>query len=197
MQQVFLHFQVFFQHYGLAAVFVVLLLENFGLPLPGELALLYAGYHLRVHGGFGLAALILVGSAASFIGQSVGFGVGRYGRHWAERVLSSDSPRYHRIADFFTQHGASTIFFSRFVAGLRVLAGIAAGLGSMAWRPFLIFNFLGAVVWVAAMGITGSLVGAHWRSLLRLIGRLDALIVALALIAATVAWRRLRSEFHG
>ncbi|MGH3182510.1 MAG: DedA family protein [Streptosporangiaceae bacterium] len=196
MQHAFLHFQNFFQHYGLIAVFTVLLLENFGLPLPGELTLLYAGYHLRVHGGFGMAALIAVGSVASAAGQAIGFGVGRYGRGWALKVLPADSAHYRRLIAFFNRHGAVTIFFARFVAGMRVFAGLAAGLANMARRPFLIYNLLGAVVWVAALATTGSLLGGHWRRLLRLMGRVDALILALAAAAAVAAWLRLRRELR-
>ncbi len=197
MSAAFLHFQNFFQHYGLLAVFVVLLLENFGLPLPGELVLLYAGYHLRVYGGFGFLDLLFTGTLASVAGQTVGYGVGRYGRSWALRALPWAPNHEARFSVYFTRHGPLTIFVARFVAGLRAFAGLLAGLSSMAWYPFLAANVLGALCWVAAVGGTGLLLGAHWRRLVALVGRLDVAILALAVAAIALAWYRLRKESHG
>ncbi|HUX68726.1 MAG TPA: DedA family protein [Terriglobales bacterium] len=197
MSAAFLHFQYFFQHYGLLAVFVVLLLENFGLPLPGELVLLYAGYHLRVYGGFGFLDLLFTATLASVAGQTVGYGVGRYGRSWALRVFPLAPNHEARFSVYFARHGLLTIFVARFVAGLRAFAGLLAGLSSMAWYPFLAANVLGALCWVAAVGGTGLLLGAHWRSLVALVGRLDVAILALAVAAIALAWYRLRKEPHG
>lgn len=197
MSHLFLQFQTFFQHYGLLAVFVVLLLENFGLPLPGELALLYAGYHQRVHGGFGFAALVVAGTLASAAGQTAGYGIGRYGRNWALQLFPLRGGHHARVSLYFERHGPPTIFFSRFIAGLRVFAGLVAGLGNMAWGPFLFYNLLGAVVWVTVIGGAGALMGAHWRRLAGLLGRVDLLLLALAAAAVALAWQRLRREHHG
>ncbi|HVA64665.1 MAG TPA: DedA family protein [Terriglobales bacterium] len=197
MHAAFLHFQSFFQHYGLIAVFVVLLLENFGLPLPGELALLYAGYHLRVYGGFGFLDLLVTGTLASVAGQTVGYALGRYGRNWALRVFPFAPNHEARFSVYFERHGPLTVFLARFVAGLRTFAGLLAGLGQMPWYPFLAANVLGALSWVAAVGGTGLLLGAHWHRLVGLVGRLDLFILALAVAAIALAWYRLRKEHHG
>ena len=81
------HFGALFQHDGLAAVFVLLLLENFGFPLPGEAALLYAGYQLGAQGIWGWPELIIVASAACILGETVGYALGRYFERWTRRGL--------------------------------------------------------------------------------------------------------------
>jgi len=188
-------FQAFFQHWGLFAVFSLLFLENFGLPLPGEVTLLYAGFHQRVFGGFGFLALLLMGTMGSALGQAASYACGRYAGNWVlrSRWLGA-STQGARFRDFFRHHGPPTILISRFVAGLRMFAGWAAGLARMEWRPFLLFNFLGAAVWVAALSLAGWALGGHWRRLLRWLARLDILILAAAIVAAWLAWRHLKER---
>ncbi|MGH9467488.1 MAG: DedA family protein [Terriglobales bacterium] len=194
MHAAFAHFQAFFQHYGLLSVFVLLLLENFGVPLPGELSLLYAGYHLRVFGGFSLFKLVLVGVAGSSLGQIIGFAVGRYASGWARRSFRITPRRYEVYAAYFRRHGAMTILFARFVTGLRIFAGVMAGLGAMRWRSFIINDICGALIWVTAIATVGALLGDHWRRLIQLIGRVDILILITAAVLIWLAWRHLRGE---
>ncbi|MGH9414701.1 MAG: DedA family protein [Terriglobales bacterium] len=194
MQAAFVHFQSFFQHYGLLAVFVLLLLENFGLPLPGELSLLYAGFHMRVYGGYSMAALIAVGVAGSSLGQASGFAVGRYAGAWARRTFRLTPHRYGRYAAYFERHGAVTILLARFVTGLRIFAGLLAGIGRMRWPAFILFDVCGAMLWVTVMAAVGALLGSHWRRMLHLLGRVDLIILIAAVALIWIAWQRLRGE---
>ncbi len=197
MHTAFVYFREFFQHYGLLAVFLLLLLENFGLPLPGELSLLYAGFHLRVYGGFSLLALIAVGVAGSSLGQVTGYFVGRYAHNWVLRTFPIKSHHYQRYSIYFQHHGATTILFARFVTGLRIFAGILAGLGHMHWQRFVFFDFCGAILWVSAIASLGALLGSQWRPLLHVLGRVDLVILVVAIVLIWVAWHRLRGEHEG
>jgi len=181
-----------FQQYGLAAVFVFLLLENFGLPLPGELVLLYAGYHMQVYGAFGLPSLLLIGSLACIAGQTAGYGLGRSFGPWVRRSLPIGAERQAALMVYFERHGPPTIVFARFIVGLRVFAGLLAGLYHMPWRPFLIYNIVGAVAWVAVVSEAGALLGSQWQRLLRLAGHVDLLIFLVAAVLIVIAWRKLR-----
>lgn len=194
MHSAFLHFQQFFRHYGLAAIFVLLLLENLGVPLPGELSLLYAGYHLRVYGGFSLLALVLVGVAGSSAGQLIGFAIGRCAEAWARRTFRLTPARFQRYEAYFRRHGAVTILFARFITGLRIFAGVMAGLGNMRWRSFILNDVAGAFLWVSAVAATGAALGGHWRRLLHVLGRVDLLLLAAAAVLIVVAWERLRGD---
>lgn len=190
------HFAGLFQHYGLAAVFVLLLLENFGLPLPGETVLLYAGYHMRVYAGWGWVELLLAATSACVLGQAAGYVLGRYFAAWARRGLRLTGRHHARATIYFRQHGPATILFARFVAGVRFLAGPIAGLYHMPWRTFLIFNLVGAVAWVALIGEAGVLLGVHGRQLTSLLGRAEVLALLIAVVLVAIAWRRLHEGGH-
>lgn len=191
------HFAALFQHYGLGAVFILLLLENFGFPLPGEAVLLYAGYHVQAYAGgasWGFPELLLTGSAACILGETAGYVLGRYFGAWARRGLRF-SGRHHVEAEaYFQQHGPLTILFARFVAGLRFLAGPIAGLYDMRWWPFMIYNVLGAVVWVALISRAGVLLGVHGPQLAAWLGRADVAALAIALMLIALAWRHLHRQ---
>lgn len=187
-------FAVLFQHYGLAAVFVLLLLENFGLPLPGEAVLLYAGYHMSVYAGWGWMELLPLAAAACILGQAAGFSLGRYFQTWAERGLRLTGEHHAVAAAFFKKHGPVTILLARFVAGVRFLAGPIAGLYHMPWRTFMIYNVIGALAWVALVSQAGVLLGVHGRQLARLLGRFELVALALTVVLVAMAWRRLRRK---
>ncbi|MGH9520112.1 MAG: DedA family protein [Terriglobales bacterium] len=196
METLFAHFQAFFAVWGLLAVFVVLLLENFGVPLPGELALLYAGFHVSTQGTFSLSALILVATLACVAGDNLGYEFGLYYGNRARRWLHISAARGATFEAYFQHHGAATIFFARFVAGLRIFAGPLAGVYHMRRRAFVVYNFLGALVWTVVVSTAGALLGVHWRRLLRFAGRVDLVIFLVAAVLIVVAWWRLRGEPH-
>jgi membrane protein DedA with SNARE-associated domain len=147
----------FFTHHGLPLLFVVVMLESFGIPLPGETALIFFGV-LASQGNYDIAYVIAVAAAAAIIGDSLGYWViGRLGgralfRHnrwlkrWSESVLS----RTERIME---RHGGKTVFFGRFIAILRFTAAWLAGLGRMPWPKFLLWNGAGGIVWATAVGL--------------------------------------------
>src|SRR5215831_5972997 len=133
------------------------MLESFGIPLPGETALIVFGV-LASQGHYDIVTVIAIGALAAMIGDNLGYWViGRWGgralftklsvlERWAESVL----PRVERLMQ---RHGGKTVFFGRFVAVLRFTAAWVAGLGRMPWWRFLFFNAAGAVVWATAVGL--------------------------------------------
>jgi len=198
------HFAALFHQYGLAAVFVLLLLENFGFPLPGEAVLLYAGYQMRadqVHASAGWASwgfpeLLIAGSAACIVGETAGYILGRYFGPWARRGLRI-SGRHRVVAEaYFQKHGPLTIFLARFVAGLRFLAAPIAGLHRMPWRPFMIYNVLGALAWVVVISELGVELGRHGAQLAAWLGRADAVALVIALVLIALAWRHLHHQVN-
>lgn len=184
----------FLVHYGYWAVGAMLLLENAGIPLPGETILLLASFaafsdhHLR------LPYIIFVGVVAASVGDNIGFAIGHYG---GRRLLARYghvlhiSPRTIRRGELlFRRYGAFAVFFARFVAGLRIVAGPLAGVLRMRWKPFVLFNFMGAALWVTVISVTGYLFGRHWDLLLRYSKRLDFVTATLILVLILVLWHR-------
>ena len=148
--------------WALLLMFVLLAAESFGLPLPGETALIACAV-LASQGALSIAAVLAVAIAAAIIGDNLGYWVARKGgrgllhryrltRHYAEQYL----PRGER---FFAKHGGKAVFFGRFVAVLRVTAAWTAGLSRMnAWR-FFAWNAAGGIVWATMVGLIAYFLG--------------------------------------
>ncbi|MBJ7470095.1 MAG: DedA family protein [Solirubrobacteraceae bacterium] len=153
---------------GLPALFALVLGESAGLPLPGETALIASG-GLAADGQVSLLAVIVVAASAAIIGDMIGYWIGRRG---GRKLLLRDG-RFsgHRRAavakadKYFAKYGVVTVFFARFVPGVRVVGAITAGATKMRWRSFAIANALGCITWATtvasiayAAGPTGAVV---------------------------------------
>ena len=194
--------QSYFAEHGYWTVAVVLLLENAGVPVPGETVLLLAGFLTFSQHHFHLPWVIAVGVAAATLGDNLGYAIGHYGG----RPLLEKYRRFFHIFPshiaqgerLFEKHGAVAVFFARFVFGMRIITGPLAGVLRMHWKKFALFNFLGAAAWVAAVASAGYLFGSHWNRLVRWVGDADIVIVIIvALIVAAVIWRARQLQTPG
>ena len=153
----------FFTSHGLPLLFAVVLLESFGIPLPGETALIAFGV-LASQGHYSIAWVIVVAAAGAIIGDNLGYWlIGRVGgrrlferwgpvRRWSHRVL----PGAERLME---RHGGKTVFFGRFVTVLRYTAAWIAGIGRMPWWKFLFWNATGGICWATAVGLVAYYAG--------------------------------------
>jgi membrane protein DedA with SNARE-associated domain len=143
-------------------LFVLLALESFGLPLPGETALIACAV-LASQDALSIVSVIVVAIGAAIIGDNLGYWVARKGgrrllfrfritRRYARQYL----PRGER---FFAMHGGKAVFFGRFVAVLRVTAAWTAGIARMGWWRFLVWNATGAIVWATSIGLVAYYLG--------------------------------------
>ena len=180
--------------YGYWAVAATLLLENAGLPVPGETILLLASFLAFSEHRLRLPYIILVAACAATIGDNIGFWIGsRGGRPLLERyrhILHVPPRAIERGEGLIQRYGAVAILFARFVAGVRIVAGPLAGVLRMDWKKFALFNFLGATLWVTAISSAGYLSGRHWGRLLRVVKRLDVGIVIAVVLLILFLWRR-------
>ena len=196
-QHVFDLLRDYLAHYGYWAVAAALLLENAGLPVPGETMLLlasflaYSEHHLR------LPYIILVGVCAATLGDNIGFLLGHYG---GEPLLERyrQVPRVHRTLAraerLIQRYGSFAIFIARFIAGMRIIAGPLAGVLHMPWRKFVVFNFLGAAVWVTVISSVGYFFGRHWEELGRIMKGINAVVLLAAVLLVAFFWWRQRRK---
>ncbi len=186
----------FFLTHGYWALALTLLLENAGVPLPGETMLLFAGFLAFEHEGLNLGIIIVVGTLACTLGDNLGYWIGnRGGRRLLlryQKVFRVPDERIARGEKLFERFGPATVFFARFVFGMRILAGPLAGVLCMQWRRFVLFNFLGAVIWVTVISCAGYLFGQHWQRLLRIVGQVNAAVFVVAAILVLLVWWRYR-----
>jgi len=183
-------------HYGYWAVGAALLIENAGIPVPGETILLLASFLAYSEHDLRLSWIIVVATIAATLGDNLGFALGYYGgRPLLERYRTAfriQEATLVRGEGLFARYGAVTIFFARFVFGMRIVAGPMAGVLRMPWRKFLIFNFLGAGLWVAVISCAGYLFGQHFGRLEREIKRFDIAAAVVVLVLLGFLWWRNR-----
>jgi membrane-associated protein len=184
--------------YGYWAVGTALLLENAGIPVPGETILLLASFLAFSQHDLRLPWIIVVATLAATLGDNLGFALGYYGgRPLLVRYQSLFRVKDTTIArgeQLFAKYGAVTVFFARFVFGMRIVAGPMAGVLRMSWRRFLIFNFLGAAVWVSVISSVGYLFGRHWNRLQAGLKRFDLIAILVVLLVAAFLWWRNRDN---
>lgn len=190
--------RAYLAEYGYWTVAAALLLENAGLPVPGETILLLASFLAYSEHKLHLQYIILVGTAAATLGDNLGFVLGHFGgRPLLDRyqtALHISSRTLQKGEDLFRRHGPETIFVARFIAGMRMIAGPLAGVLRMHWKKFAIFNFLGAVLWVTAISLAGYFFGSHWETLVRVMRNANIAILVVVVLAGVFWWWRQRKR---
>ncbi|MBV2153046.1 DedA family protein [Kitasatospora sp. SUK 42] len=151
-------------HYGYLAVALLVLLDNCGIPVPGQTILVLASVYAG-SGHLDFAAVLLIAAGAAALGNSLGYLIGHTGgrafvHRWGRYVLLTEA-RIERADAFFARNGGKVVTVARFVDGLRQYNGVIAGTIGMPWRPFLLFNLLGAVLWTGVWGTVGYVAGAN------------------------------------
>lgn len=179
-------------HFGYPVLGALILGESAGLPLPGETALLTAA-GLASAGHLALPVVIAVAAGAAIVGDTIGYWLGRRrGRAFLLRDGFLAGHRRHAVqsADrFFARYGTATVFFGRWVPGLRVVAAVMAGATRMPWRSFAVANALGAVAWASTVAGTAFLLGPTGTAVMAAGG-----LALGAGAAATGWWRRRRTR---
>jgi membrane protein DedA with SNARE-associated domain len=188
-------------NYGYLAVAGFVLLEDFGVPVPGETILILGAVYAGT-GRLNIVLVGLIGFLAALIGDNVGFAIGHFGgRPLVERFgryILLTPERLDKATGFFERHGGKIVAIARFVEGLRQANGIVAGISGMHWAKFLVFNALGAALWVIVWTSVGYFSGSHIDTIYNAATRYSTyLAVAVAvLILAYVArrlWKRRQS----
>lgn len=195
------------QTHGYWVLGLIVLLENAGVPVPGETALLAAGYLTSPDGGQHLHiwAVILVAFIAAVVGDNLGFWLGRRvarSRLDAGKRFLFLTPERMKVAErYFAKYGSATVFFARFITGLRVIAGPAAGASDMHWRQFALANAAGAVCWATAITLVGHFAGHAWEVMRDQFGHAAWVILGVVVVVFALwrvwAYRYRRSAANG
>lgn len=157
-------------HYGYLAVFALVMIEDFGIPLPGETVLIAAA----VFAGLGKLSIwwvIIIGFLAAITGDNIGYLIGRSGGHrllvkYGKYIFISND-KLEKLEHFFERNGAKIVVVARFIEGLRQVNGILAGTTEMRWRKFVIYNALGAGLWVTTWSMVGYFGGSYINEFLK------------------------------
>lgn len=142
--------------YGVLALFVVLYFESFGVPLPGESALITVSL-LAARGDPAIGHVVLAAWLGAVLGDSTGYLIGRVGGRplllWLAPRIKLTPDKLARVETLAREKGFVMVTTARFVVILRQLNGILAGTIGMPWPRFALANAVGALAWAAFWGL--------------------------------------------
>jgi membrane protein DedA with SNARE-associated domain len=176
--------------YGYWAIFVGILLENLGIPLPGETVTLVGGF-LAGNNELNYWLVLADAFSGAAIGGTCGYWIGRIGG-WPLLLRLASLVRISEvkilgIKEKFSENAAKAVFFGRFFALLRIFASPLAGIAEMPFAKFLLYNLLGAGAWAGAMVSLAFFAGkvVSLEQLVQWVGQFAilALLILVALIA--------------
>jgi membrane protein DedA with SNARE-associated domain len=184
------------EQYGYLGVALAIGLESMGVPIPGETALVAAALYAGKTQALNIWVLIAFASAGAILGDNFGYWIGReigfrvllrYGSY-----IGLTEGRIKLGQYLFQRHGGKAVFFGRFIALLRSLAALMAGLNQMSWPRFVIFNAAGGILWAACYGLAAFYFGKRIETFTRPVGL--ALLLLGAILFLVLLWFIRRHE---
>ncbi len=185
--------------FGYPLLFVIVMAESSGVPIPGETALIAAGV-LASAGKLEIQFVIAIAALAAILGDNIGYQIGRRGGRWLlERPGRFERQRQQVLVTgepFFERHGPKAVFFGRFVLGLRVWASWLAGATHMRWRSFFLWNACGGICWATGVGLVAYFLGKSAGSAIEAFGIYGLVALLLAIGVFLVGHRRHRRHLE-
>jgi membrane protein DedA with SNARE-associated domain len=178
-------------HYGYPAIFALLMLGVFGIPIPDETLLVFSGF-LASKGNLWLPLTILVAILGSACGISISYLVGRLGGFY---MIRKYGPRFHitedrlnRTRKWFDHIGKWSLIIGYYLPGIRHITAIVAGSTGMKYKQFALFAYTGALLWATTFILLGYYLGGHWQRIAERIHSHLVIASALVVIAAIAAY---------
>ncbi len=179
--------------FGYPLLFLAVMAESSGVPIPGETALITAAL-LASRGKMHIELVIPIAAAGAIVGDNIGYLIGRKGGRWLlERPGRFRRQRRQALElgePFFQRHGPKAVFFGRFILGLRVWASWLAGATRMRWRSFVFWNALGGICWATGVGLIAYFLGTAASNAIEAFGVYGLVAAVLAGVGARVAYKR-------
>ena len=188
---------------GYIGVAVAMAIESAMIPLPSELILPFAGFHVSdvasieplTHGPWNFWIVVIAATIGNTIGSLIAYAIGAWGgrpflQRWGKYLLI----REHEIElaeHFFTKYGAATAFVSRLLPIVRTFISFPAGVARMDLRKFIIYSVAGAFVWSAVLVQAGVLLGDNWAAIRATLEPFDLVIgvIVVLLVVLFIWWR--------
>jgi len=182
--------------WGYLAIAAVIGVESFGVPAPGQTIMVAAAIYSS-WGRLDIFAVAAISFVAAVLGDNVGYWIGvRGGRravHRFGKYIFITPARLERAERFFARRGNRIVVVARFIDGLRQLNGVIAGITAMPWRTFLIYNTVGAALWVGWWCTVAYLLGTHLVEIIDQLHRYLYWAIAAGLVmVGTYVWLHLR-----
>jgi membrane protein DedA with SNARE-associated domain len=171
-----------------------------GLPLPGETALITAAAFSAQSHRLSIVGVIIASFVGATAGGMGGYWIGKSGglpfltRHGYRIGITKE--RVAKARKFFTEHGPKAVFLARFIAIVRIFAGLLAGVTNMRLGVFFLWNALGALAWSILFGAIGYVFGNNLPRLEHLVGRTSLILFGIVVAFGLFVWHHRSSRLH-
>ena len=175
----------YLHRYGYVALFLAVTIEGFGIPAPGQSMVIVSG--LLAAQGKMSPFVFPVAWLAAVLGDNIGYAIGHFGGrrlvlHYGRR-FGVRPDHLTRVERFFELYGGGIVSLARFFEVLRQLNGVVAGISGMHWLQFLVFNAVGATLWVGLWGVGAYFLGEHLETALHVFQNFEPYVIGTALLA--------------
>jgi membrane protein DedA with SNARE-associated domain len=165
---------------GVAAVFVLMLLESACIPVPSEAIMLFAGFSVA-EGELTMFGIVAAGVLGNLAGSWIAYAAGYYGRLDLldrNKLIHVNQKHLAWADDWFARYGSATVFFSRMLPIVRTFISLPAGVAKMPFWRFTAYTLAGCIPWVLMLALLGRAVGDNWEQWRHYLGYLDYLVLA-------------------
>lgn len=184
---------------GYPGVFLLMMIEGFGIPIPSELTMPFSGFLATSAGGnkFVVPAAIAVGTLGEVGGGLVAYYVGYFGGRpildrYGKLILVSDE-ELEKAEHWFGRYGDWIVLVTRLLPAIRSFIAFPAGIVRMPLWRFLLYSAIGSAVWCTVLVLVGHALGQHWNSVSGSLRKYDVIIlVAVVLLVAFALYKRLQ-----
>lgn len=179
-------------NYGAPLFALTLFLGAIGLPVGASVMVIAVGAFSQ-QGYFPWTWMALAGLLGASMGDSLSYGMGHYGKNWAEKKLGS-SPAWNSARAYFDRRAWVAIFLTRFlVTALAIPTNLIAGGSAYKFRRFMLYDVLGEATWIILYGGLGYLFGSQWEVVYEFLGNFGGFVLGAVIVGAGV-WLG-RSQF--
>ena len=179
----------FIANLGYPGIFILMVLESALIPIPSEIIMPFSGF-LVTAGKLGYIGVVLAGSFGNLVGSILTYYLGmKVGRAFLIKYGKYIFFRVHHlewIEQLFQKYGDKISFIGRLLPGVRTYVSLPAGIGKTNLYKFVIYTFVGSMIWNSLLTYAGMQLGRNWKNIERYSIYLD--VIAAIIIAVFVIW---------
>ncbi len=170
----------FISNYGYAGIFFLMLIESANIPMPSEVTMPFAGY-LVYQGQFSFLGITLAGALGNLAGSILNYYLGAFfGRPFVlkyGKYFLIPRKKFIHAENWFKKYGHEAVFIGRLLPVVRTFISLPAGIAEMDMKKFLVYTFIGSLIWSALLAYAGIWLGPNWNSVLAFFEKIEIVIV--------------------
>ncbi len=170
--------------FSYTGIFFFMTLESLNIPIPSEVVMTFSGF-LVSFGKLNFYLVVLVGTLGNLLGSVLSYYIGTLGDDFLEKYgkyLFISKKDLNTAHSWFLKYGDITILVSRFLPVFRTFISFPAGIARMNFKKFLLYTFIGSLIWAIVLTYIGFLFGAHWQYFAKIIESLSNYILIIVII---------------